>query len=148
MVQNFTYHLLFNYCHCRSFFHFHLINCFLFFFVWSGIPSIDLLASDCLDQLDNVLGNSLTDGVPTNVSQEWDALFKSNDSNPLAGDLGVSASVANSDVFSASQLLDNFASSLKLDLSSNPGTVSLLFSLKLRLESFLPYHVSYIKIFV
>lgn len=90
-----------------------------------GISTMDLLASDCLNQLDDVLGNSLTDGVPTNMSQEWDALFNSNDLNASVGDSSssvVSTSVENSDAFLPSQLLDNFASSLDLNLSANPGT--------------------------
>lgn len=73
-----------------------------------------------------MLGQSFTDRIPASVSEEWDSLFKNNDSNALAGDCissGISAPIENSDGFLPSQLLDNFASSLKFQLSTSPGTV-------------------------
>ncbi|XP_034251213.1 islet cell autoantigen 1-like protein [Thrips palmi] len=89
----------------------------------SGISTLDLLASDCLSQLDDVLGNSFSDGVPASVSEEWESLFTNNDSSASVGDgisSEISPAVENSDGFLPSQLLDNFASSLKLELSTNP----------------------------
>lgn len=90
----------------------------------SGISTTDFLASDCLNQLQNILGNPLTDELPASVSEEWDTFFQKNDSSVSGGGFSSSempASATNRDGFLPSQLLDNFASSLKLELSNNPG---------------------------
>lgn len=101
----------------------------------AGMTDVDLLASECLQELDDILGFSAPDGSAS-VSEDWDALFRrseisSSENNFPSQNSSISgltekatpSSLSAENVF-PSQLLDNFASSLKLQTSLTETSTS------------------------
>ena len=103
----------------------------------SELSEVDLLASDCFNQLDDILGKSFPDPMPSSslsTLDDWASLFRRSvdgDAEPFEDCLTtgtLSSSVANTEGLLPSQLLDSFASSLEIqsppEKASDQGRLS------------------------